>query len=417
MWQRREFLRAFGKAVALAGVAAPWGERALAAAEPMGQKLRVGVIGTGARGRTLIENLAETSNCVVAAVCDSYAPHLERGRALVPASIPGFADHRRMLDRVALDAVVIATPLHVHAMQARDAFDAGLHVWCEKAMARTIADCSAMIEQARAARRVLQFGHQRLFSPTYLNAVARIRQGEIGPVAQVRASWHRNSSWRRDVPPGSDLERYLNWRLYRSSSAGVMTELACHQIQVANWVMDAVPQRVMGSGSICYWRDGREVYDHAALIYEYAGGRKLIYTSLLSNRRYGCEEQIMGSRGSIEPELGRIYREQAPAVPGLTQLDRDVRERRTRTIPVGGPTWYPELPIVEAGEPLGWGERDESTLQFEAFAQGCAAGRAQPGLLAHAYQASVAALLGEQAMDEGAALPWPTDLVSFADTD
>jgi predicted dehydrogenase len=174
----------------------------VAGANPLqADRVRLGVIGTGDRGRTLIRNIAKTRNCVVAALCDDYAPHLAKGRALVGASTPVFADHRAMLDAGGIDAVVIATPLHVHARHSFDAFDAGLHVWCEKAMARTIADCSAMVKRSQDSRKVLQIGHQRMFNPTYLNALRRVKAGEIGPVTQIRASWHRNTSWRRPVPP------------------------------------------------------------------------------------------------------------------------------------------------------------------------------------------------------------------------
>ncbi|MCU0946704.1 MAG: Gfo/Idh/MocA family oxidoreductase [Porphyrobacter sp.] len=411
---RRIFLDRVVQAAALGGLAqvAPWAmASAASAAEPVGrERIRLGLIGTGDRGRALIRNILQTRNCTVAAICDDYAPHLDKGRALLPAGTPAFADHRAMLDAGGIDAVVIATPLHVHAVQTFDAMDAGLHVWCEKAMARTIADCTAMVARAKAAGRVLQIGHQRLFNPTYLNALARARAGEIGVITQVRASWHRNRDWRRAVPPGSDLERKLNWRLYRESSAGLMTELATHQIQVANWFFGSVPTRVMGSGSICFWKDGREVYDHVALIFDYPGGRKLVYTSLLNNARYGCEEQIMGHKGSIEPELGRIYAEAPPRVPGLQQLRRDVAKGQRRTIPIGGATWFPELPVTTPGESLGWGEYDETMLQFEAFGEAVKANRPVPGLLREAYHASVASLLGEMAMDEGQAIAWPAEL-------
>jgi predicted dehydrogenase len=416
---RRSFLDRVLAATAAAGVAgaAPWAVNAANAASAgpatssAGDRVRLGVIGTGDRGRALMRNIAKTRNCTVAAVCDVYAPNLAKGREIAGASVPAFADHRAMLDAGGLDAVVIATPLNLHARHTIDGFDAGLHVWCEKAMARTIADCGTMVSKSKAAGKVLQIGHQRMFHPTYLNALERVKAGEIGTVTQIRASWHRNNSWRRKVPAGAD-DRHINWRLYRDSSAGLMTELATHQLQVGNWFLDAVPTRVIGSGSICFWKDGREVYDHVALIYEYSGGRKLIYTSLLNNARYGCEEQIQGSTGTIEPELGRIYAEVPPKVLALQRMRQDVARGHKRTVPIGGATWFPELPVTTPGESLGWGEYDETMLQFEGFAEAVRAGKPLPGLLAQAYQASVASLLGEQAMDRGQAMTWPTDLVA-----
>ena len=408
---RRSFLDHVLKASAGIAAAAPWAAFAAGADPVQTDRVRIGVIGTGDRGRTLIRNLLKTRNCVVAALCDDYEPHLARGRALVDAGIPAFADHRAMLDAGGLDAVVIATPLHVHARHALDAFDAGLHVWCEKAMARTIADCGAMVKRAQDSRKVLQIGHQRMFNPTYLNALRRVKAGEIGTITQIRASWHRNTSWRRPVPADS-TDRRLNWRLYRESSAGLMTELATHQLQVANWFLDAAPTRVIGSGSICFWKDGREVYDHAALVYDYTDGRKLVWSSLLNNARYGCEEQIQGNKGTIEPELGRIFKENPPGVPALRKMAQDVKEGRKRPVPIGGATWFPELPVTTPGESLGWGEYDETMLQFEAFGEAVRSGTPVPGLLRQAYYASVASLMGEQAMDSGRPVDWPSSLVN-----
>jgi len=410
---RRSFLDRVLMATAGAGVAAaaPWAAQAAGIAPQSGDRVRIGVIGTGDRGRTLIRNLLKTRNCSVAAVCDNFAPHLAKGRALVGANTPAFADHRAMLDAGGLDAVVIATPLDDHAREAFDAFDAGLHVWCEKAMARTIADCTAMVKASQDHKKVLQIGHQRMFHPTYLNALRRAKAGEIGPITQIRASWHRNTSWRRPIPPGSS-DRKINWRLYRDASAGLMTELATHQLQIGNWFLDAVPTRVIGSGSICFWKDGREVYDHVALVYEYSGGRKFVYTSHLNNARYGCEEQIQGSKGTIEPELGRIYQEVPPKVLALQRMQEDVKRGHKRTVPIGGATWFPELPVTTPGESLGWGEYDETMLQFEGFGEAVRSGKPLPGMLAQAYAASVASLLGEQAMDRGEAVTWPTNLIA-----
>jgi predicted dehydrogenase len=269
-----------------------------------------------------------------------------------------------------------------------------------------------MVKKSQASGKVLQIGHQRMFHPTYLNALRRVKAGEIGTITQISASWHRNNSWRRKVPDDR-TDRQVNWRLYRDSSAGLMTELATHQLQVGNWFLDAVPTRVIGSGSICFWKDGREVYDHVALIYEYAGGRKVIYTSLLNNARYGCEEQIQGSTGTIEPELGRIYQEVSPRSLALQRMQADVKRGHKRTIPIGGATWFPELPVTTPGESLGWGEYDETMLQFEGFGEAVRSGTPLPGLLSQAYNASVASLLGEQAMDRGAAMTWPTSLVKI----
>ena len=105
-----------------------------------------------------------------------------------------------------------------------------------------------------------------------------IRAGQLGNITQIRAYWHRNNDWRRTVP-SPELEKKINWRLYKEFSCGLMTELASHQIQVANWALGEFPDKIMGAGSINYWKDGREVHDNVNLVYTYPGGTQLIYDS------------------------------------------------------------------------------------------------------------------------------------------
>jgi hypothetical protein len=82
-------------------------------------------------------------------------------------------------------------------------------------------------------------------------------------------------------------------------------------------------------------------------------------------------------------------------------------------VPIGGATWFPELPVTTPGESLGWGEYDETMLQFEAFGEAVRSGTPVPGLLRQAYWASVASLMGEEAMDSGRAVAWPSSLVNI----
>ena len=92
-------------------------------------------------------------------------------------------------------------------------------------------------------------------------------------------------------------------------------------------------------------------------------------------------------------------------------MQEDVKRGHKRTIPIGGATWFPELPVTTPGESLGWGNYDETMLQFEGFGEAVRSDKPLPGMLAQAYQASVASLLGEHAMDRSEAINWPTDLV------
>jgi predicted dehydrogenase len=245
-----------------------------------------------------------------------------------------------------------------------------------------------------------------MFDPRYIEAVKLIQDGEIGKITQIRAYWHRNNDWRRPVPEGHpELEKKINWRLYQAFSGGLMTELASHQIQVANWFKNDVPVQVMGKGSINYWKDGREVYDNVALVYSYADGTQFVYDSLTSNRHYGLEEQIMGDKGTLEMEVNKKYPEEKylPKPPGIVQLINDIqRDVFSQSIAILGSSWVPELKIQKEGVAIADKQDDfsETKMELEAFVDTVREGKPVEGVFEQGYWATVWALLGLQAMDE-----------------
>ena len=242
--RRRRFLARLATAIggsAVLGVL-PW--MAPLRAQPVGRaasdRVRVGLIGTGSRGTVLLKHLLRTPGVEVAALCDDYPPHLAEAMQVAGNKPAACTDYRTLLGMRGIDGVLIATPLHLHAPICLAALAADKHVFCEKSLALTLDQCRAVARAASASSRAFQIGHQRLFSAPFLQAHEIVKSGQIGSITQIRASWHRNTEWRRPVPH-PDLERKLNWRLYRASSAGLMAELASHHLQVANWFLDAVP--------------------------------------------------------------------------------------------------------------------------------------------------------------------------------
>lgn len=380
-------------------------------------RVRLGFIGIGSRGTGLLKNVLYTlkeSNAEIAALCDNYPPNLEKAQAMCKEwNPPAYDDYRRVLEDDTIDAVIIATPLHQHAHIAIDAMLAGKQVFCEKSMARTLEDIRAMYDTHLETGKILQIGHQRLFDPKYIDAIQRIQRGELGKIGQIRAYWHRNNNWRRPVPEGRpDLEKKINWRMYRESSAGLITELASHQIQVANWVMGEPPVSVMGAGSIVYWKDGREVYDNVALIYTYSNGMQFIYDSMISNMKYGLEEQIMGDKGTMELEVNKYYTETPPPAPGILQLINDIEHGIFDNIPIGGATWVPETASKYDGEAIYENAGvDETLTQLQAFIDYVREGKAPEELTREGYNASIWAILGETAIDTGQKLSMPPNIL------
>lgn len=380
-----------------------------------GDKVKLGVIGVGSRGALLIKTIhafKDKNPFEIVAVCDNYEPNHQKALELTDGKAQGFYDYRKLLEYKGLDAIIVATPLHQHAHIVIDALNAGIHVFCEKAMARTLEDTRAMAAAHYNTGKILQIGQQRLFDPKYLRGMEMVNNGDLGVITQMRAYWHRNNDWRRKVPEGRpDLERIINWRLYSEYSCGLMTELACHQIQVCNWAKNALPVSVRGVGSINYWKDGREVYDNVALIYSYEDGTQLIYDSMISNRFYGLEEQIMGDKGTLQLETNRFFSENPPKPKkpaGILQLISDLENDLFGLVPIGGASWQPETAMEYKGEPLVENDNTDGTPeQLIAFAASVIDGKPIKGVFEHGYHSSVWSLLGQQAMDTGQTLTLP----------
>jgi len=307
---RRDFLKTaavVAAASALPNVGAP----AILADPGPSDAVRFGMIGTGTEGCTLLKFLTTIPAGRCIATCDIYPPNLKKGVETIGTNPQTYEDYRQLLDRKDIDAVLICTPLNLHTRMVMDALAAGKHVFVEKSMFFKEEE-GEQIRQAAAAhpKQVLQVGLQRRSSVLYNVAMEMIRKGALGKITFVRAHWHRNSDWRRPVPDPK-FERLLNWRMYREYSGGLMAELASHQIDVANWAIGAEPLSVVGTGGIDYWKDGRETCDNVQVIFEYPGGQKLVFTSILSNGHYGFQEEIMGDQGTLEITIGKgmYYRE------------------------------------------------------------------------------------------------------------
>jgi predicted dehydrogenase len=409
---RRETLKAIAGAITGSALLSslPWLSplKAAPAGKGPADKVRLGLIGTGSRGQYLEEHLLKTPGAEIAALCDVYPPHLEAAQQMIGKPVTHYKDYRHLLDDKSIDAVVIATPLYLHAPICLDAFAAGKHVFCEKSLALTIPECKAVARAASQSPKVFQIGHQRLFHRATLYALQQVKAGDLGPITQIRAYWHRNVNWRRSVP-SPELEMLLNWRVHRKYSAGLMTELASHHLQVANWFLNSPPLACIGYGSINYWKDGRDVFDNVNVIYKYPKGVSFIYDSLSSNRFYGLELQIMGPKGTLELETAKFYAENPPPAPGIIQLINQIERGTLESVALADRSWVPDLKKDTKGTPLPEDpNHDDGTgLSMAAFVNAVRLGEKSPAMIEHAYRSGVAALMGVMAMEEGREVSWP----------
>lgn len=398
---RRSFLRNMGIAGGAVMLASsPWLSVFSETEHTKNAVVKLGVIGPGSRGRFLMSFLKNNTKADVVAICDIHQPSVDEALKMFPETRV-YTDYRKLLENKDIEAVLIVTPLNTHFEIAMDAFDAGKHVFCEKALAMTIQDCYRMYQKHRETGKIFFAGQQRLFDPRYIRAMEMIYAGTFGSIEAIRNFWFRNNDWRRPVP-SPELERHINWRLYNEYSKGLMTELACHQIQIGTWAMREIPDKVMGHGAITRWKDGRDVYDNVSCIYVFDNGVKLNFDSVISNKFYGLEEQILGNLGTIEPEKGKYYFEQVEPAPGFLQLINDVENRIFDSLPFAGTSWAPETANVNKGEYI-TGERpksDGTSLMIDAFVEAVITGK-QPDLIAEeGYYASALCLLGHEAMEK-----------------
>ncbi|MDR1723507.1 MAG: Gfo/Idh/MocA family oxidoreductase [Tannerella sp.] len=418
-FNRRDFL----KTVGVGGLATmfPWLQSCTkeVVASVSGEKVSIGIIGTGSRGMYHLDNLLNIPQGEVVALCDNYDPHLQQAIALYPKA-KAYTDYREMLDNKDVQAVLIATPLNEHEQMAVDALSAGKHVFCEKAIALTLQGCRNVYDTYKQSDRVLYIGQQRLFDPKYIRAMEMIHNGLIGTITNMRAYWYRNNDWRRPVP-SPELERKINWRLYRASSAGLCTELAAHQLQVGDWALGMHPESVSGFGDLIYWKDGREVYDSISLVYHYPNGVKMSYESVISNKFLGLEEMIMGDKGTMELEKGKYYFEEATPAPGILQLINQIEHKVFDNASFAGPSWVPETASINKGyyvvdnatsisgaSSVG-AVGDGSIELLTGFCNSAITGVKNEHLVNEAYYSSILALLGLQAMEEQRIIQFPKE--------
>lgn len=395
---RRTFLKASG----LLATGAAFGGLS---GEARGAELvRLGVIGTGDRGSGLLHVLDQISGFRVVACCDILPFRLERGLALAGEGCAGLTDYRRLLERRDVDAVIVATPLSLHHEMAAAALEAGKHVYCEKTMTYRIEEALDLVSRAARTGTVFQVGYQYRYLPLYERIAAMVREGYIGQVTNVYLQWNRNGDWRRPVPDPTDeeLERLINWRMYREYSGGLLAELSSHQIDFVNWIFDLHPLRVTGFGGIDYWQDGRETFDNVNVVLEYPGGMKVNAVCLTANAHDGYLMELRGSRGTIEVRVSEalLYAERPNAretgiVDGVSGATRTAFSRGEG------------VPIVAEGSKSGW---EGTHYALAAFRRSIVDGGEPSSNVRTGARSAISVRLAIDAVREGGVQTWSEEL-------
>ena len=261
-----------------------------------GDTVRFGIIGVGMQGSGLISAALSLPGveCVVAS--DLYDGRHTLARELAgDANLPTTRRYQEVLDRTDIDCVIVAVPDHHHRQVVVDAVRAGKDVYCEKPMSHEASEGFEMVEAARSAGRIVQVGSQRTSSALCAKARELYRNGAIGEVSMVELSLGRNSptgAWQYPPPPDlspSNLdwatwlgaapkipfnpERFARWRCWREYGTGVAGDLMVHLISGMMFTLGWLepPRSAQSLGGIYRWKDGRNMPDLHAVLFDYGG--------------------------------------------------------------------------------------------------------------------------------------------------
>ena len=251
------------------------------------EKIVLGMIGVGSMGKNRLNGFLEHPDVEIAAICDVDALHVEEAIAIVRAkrnrTPKAFRDYRDVLDEPEIDAVVVVTPDHWHAIPTVRACEAGKDVFVEKPLSYSVPEGRAMVDAARKYRRVTQMGnHIHNDVNNYRRVVERIRSGQLGRVTRVHL-WKASTTEGRGNPsdtlppreldydfwlgvaprrPYNPLRSHLTWRYFWDYSGGEFIDFWCHISDVAFWALDLkAPESISAIGGKYHLADGTETPD------------------------------------------------------------------------------------------------------------------------------------------------------------
>lgn len=288
--KRRQFLKRVAQGAAMASTSAWSAGRILGANE----RVNVAWIGCGGRGRHVAGLMRQVPQVDFIAVCDVYDAHAAAAREWAGGRSAAFRDFRKVLELKDVDAVLIATPDHWHAIPTVLACQAGKDVYVEKPLAHNIKEGRAMVAAARRHNRVVQMGAQQRSAPHYAEAARIIQSGELGPVHFARI-WNYTNMFPNgigrvpdaDPPEGVDWDLYLGpapyvpfnrnrfvgtYRWFWDYGGGLVTDFGVHRFDSLHQVMGVdAPLTVSAAGRRYELNDGAETPDVVQVTYEYPG--------------------------------------------------------------------------------------------------------------------------------------------------
>lgn len=410
MSTRRNFIQqTLGGAAALAFSGALPSSRVLGAND----RVRLGLIGGGGRGKEIFKVALGCPNTEAVAVADVYTRRFDEVKAFAP-NVKTYTDFRQLLDDKSVDAVLIATPQHLHALHFVPAIQAGKDVYQEKTMAFNPEHAKRMRKALQGSDRVAQVGIQSTSSPAQDRARELASNAQqMGTLTAIHSHMYRNApygGWRTPIPADCDLQhvvdwnafqgeaaphdftpdRFIHWRFYWSYSGGNIFENMVHQVGFWYKALDLqIPKSVSMTGGNFLSPD-MEVPDTMNVSMEQPENLLFTWNSGFGNRHYNIDEQALGTRGTV------------------ARNDQDVRYLpevpRRRLGQAAAPA--EEAKPSAAAAPDIVGVTDETKLHMQNFLD-CVRSRKQPNCpLEIGFRAAVACRMALESYRQRRAVSW-----------
>jgi predicted dehydrogenase len=304
--------------------------------------------------------LAKNTPARVVALCDIFPEKMERAKKVIGVENPKmYQDFREMLASD-IDAVIIATPVFLHAEHFEAAVKAKKHIYIEKPAAVDVEGCKRIMRWADSADRKLNitFGFQRRYGQVYQKARKLFESGAIGPIRMAHAHFIKSGGASTQVQqaprPSTDREKVLAWHGWKHLSGDLIVENNVHVIDVLNWFLDGHPVSAVGSGGSTLPKRG-DMRDHNFVAYEYPKGiQGQLSGSTLAPRNYRhVVEQFFGESGMIETSETHWRHFQSG--------EKDITEKSPRNITIDSVAEF--VSRISEGKPENTGARGaESTL-------------------------------------------------------
>jgi predicted dehydrogenase len=370
---RREFIKKTATATAAfaAGtlIKTPvYGQNQAPSANVLGANNRIviGHIGVGAQGMAHVGHLkdhAAANNTVQVAVCDVWTRRVDQAKAAIGGDCQGYADHRKLLERKDIDAVVVATHDPLHAPCTIDALNSGKHVYVEKPLSRYLGEAFDVYDTVKKTGKILQVGSQGCSAAAWSKAASMIQKGEIGKLVWGQGYYCRNNpkgEWNYAIDPAATAETidwnswegqvhdrvpfnadyYFRWRKYYPYCAGLLGDLFPHRLHPLMLATGnpEFPCRVVCIGTKNVHTDKntpgtpeRDVPEHSELIAEFPSGLTLVVAASTVNAKspgfvlYGHQATLdigtSGERLQLTPEKEYADEIDPEMFDGLTPIE------------------------------------------------------------------------------------------------